>query len=333
MLVIVKNMGAWFSSSRLTDDDTISNKRAKVYVDFNTLPNEVLVGISSYLDETSCMLFAVALTASSSSWERSNWNIRPSEASRIVLSTAPSSYLEIQFGDDENFLAAKISDADIGAYLSLAKQIPWFVPVTTLSLKNCINVVGYGLEPLRNSTYLQKIDLIAGSHEGNDSQYTSRLSEEAVIPILDSIIEDYPNVRDFGVSPATAMAIYNEVRGDIVATTSHRDVEPDDMSISTGFYADKRSYLRVTPKIFLFISPNPQSKMCRIIRPNQGYRGASKDDMKRQMKEHLTPVDVDEAMAIWNREFELADIPFRTDYQFSCYGRHREVSVHISAVF
>jgi len=331
-------MGAWYSSSRLksdiADDSTVSNKRTKVYVDFNVMPNEVLVGISSYLDKTSCMLLAVGLTASSSSWKRSNWNIKVSEASRIVLSTSPSSYREICFGNDEKFLAAKLSDADIGAYLSLTKQIPWFVPITEISLEHCINVVGYGLEPIRNnSTHLQKIDLIAGSHEGNDSYYTSRLSEEVVIPILDSIIEDYPNVRDNGVSLETAMAIYNEVRGDIVATTSHRDVEPDDMGISTGFYADKRSYLRVTPKIYLILSPNPQSKMCRIIRPNQGYRCTSKDDMKRQMKGHLTPVDVDEAMAIWNREFELADIPFTTHYQFSCYGRHREVSVHIMYMY
>ena len=327
-------MGAWFSSSRLrsdiADDDTISNKRAKVYVDFNVMPNEVLVGISSYLDKTSCMLFAVALTASSSSWKRSNWNIRPSEASRIVLSTASSSYSDVHFGDDEKFLAAKLSDEDIGAYLSLTKQIPWFYPITALSLKHCINVVGYGLEPLRNSIHLQKIDLIAGTHEGNDSQFTSRLSEEVVIPMLDSIVEDYPNVRDRGVSPEMAIAIYNEVRGDIISTISHGEV-PD--NISTGFYADKRPHLRVTPKIFLLISPSPHGKMCRLIRPNNGYRCASKDVIKKSMMGHLTPVGVDEALAIWNREFELADIPFTTDYQFSCFGRHREVSVHISAVF
>ena len=267
-------MGVWYSSSRLksdiTDDSTVSNKRTKVYVDFNTLPNETLVGISSYLDKTSCMLLAVALTASSSSWKRSNWNIEPSEASRIVLSTAPSSYREIHFGDnDEKFLAAKLSDADIGAYLSLTKQIPWFVPVTEFSLKHCINVVGYGLEPLRNSTHLQKIDLIAGTHEGNDSQYTSRLSEEVVIPILESIIINYPNVRDNGVSPEMAMAIYNEVRGDIVSTISHGEVQDN---ISTGFYADKRSYLRVSPKIYLILLSSPHSQLCRSIRPNHGYR-------------------------------------------------------------
>jgi len=325
-------MGAWYSSSRLksdiTDDDTISNKRAKVYVDFNVLPNEVLVGISTYLDKTSCMLLAVGLTASSSSWRKSDWNIKASEASRIVLSTAPSSYREICFGNDEKFLAAKLSDADIGAYLSLTKQIPWFYPITEISLEHCINVVGYGLEPLRNSTYLQKIDLVAGTSEGNDSLFTSRL----LIPILNSIIEDYPSVRDLGVSPEAAVALYNEVKGEQY-TISHRDVVPDDMNISTGFYADKRPHLKVTPKIFLLISPSPHGKMCRLIRPNNGYRCASKDVIKKSMMGHLTPVGVDEALAIWNREFELADIPFTTDYQFSCFGRHREVSVHISAVF
>lgn len=317
--------------SDITDDDTISNKKAKDHVDFNTLPNEVLVGISYYLDKTSCCLLAVALTASSSSWRKYDWNIKPSEASRIVLSTAsPSAYRKVHFRDDEKFLAAKLTDEDIGGYLVCANQVPWLVPTTELSLKHCINVEGCGLSPLRLfSTYLRKIDLRSGTSEGNDSRYTSRLSEEAVIPILDSIVRDYPRVRDYGISSNMAMAIYNEVRGGIASSHGAANVVPD-MNITTGFYVDRRSCFSVTPRICLIISSPPHSRVVRYIRPNHGYRTEDKVRMNKQIEQgYCVPVSVNEAIAIWNREFELADIPEKDRYQFSCSGRHWEVSVRI----
>ena len=43
-------------------------------------------------------------------------------------------------------------------------------------------------------------------------------------------------------------------------------------------------------------------------------------------------VSVDQAMTIWKREFDLADIPYSEEYQFSCKGRHQEVSLFYFSV-
>jgi hypothetical protein len=43
------------------------------------------------------------------------------------------------------------------------------------------------------------------------------------------------------------------------------------------------------------------------------------------MNGHLASVGAEEAMIIWKREFDLANIPASEKYQFSCDGRHKEV--------
>ena len=42
------------------------------------------------------------------------------------------------------------------------------------------------------------------------------------------------------------------------------------------------------------------------------------------MNGSLSLTSVNEGMEIWQREFELSDIPVSEKYQFSCAGRHRE---------
>jgi non-ribosomal peptide synthetase component E (peptide arylation enzyme) len=44
-------------------------------------------------------------------------------------------------------------------------------------------------------------------------------------------------------------------------------------------------------------------------------------------------VRVDQAMKVWKKEFHLADIPERDNYQLSCPGRHTEVSGFVISVF
>ena len=157
---------------------TTSNKRAKLAAQgvycFDDMPGEVLLKVTSYLSSNSAVLFAVALTASSATWRRSNWKIKPSEASRIILGddSTHRKYvghvgfggddydlgLCVGFGDDEKELAAKLTDADIGGYLACATVSGQFNndAISSVSLRYC-NIFGSGLEPLRGSDQIKDL--------------------------------------------------------------------------------------------------------------------------------------------------------------------------------
>ena len=82
-----------------------------------------------------------------------------------------------------------------------------------------------------------------------------------------------------------------------------------------------------TPKVYLIINSGAQNDSVVTIRPNLGRRTESKGWFrKRSMDGALTATNPDQAMRIWKREFELGDIPANEIYQFSCPGRHQEVS-------
>ena len=155
---------------------------------FADLPDEVLVNIVTYLPRTSRALLAVALTASSSAWKQSNYKIKPSETAKIILSAVKyCTYSYIGFGGkEENELVDKLTEEDIGGYLACADAVHG---VKSFSLDYCKNLVGYGLEPLRNSSKLPKIYL--SPIEGDNNELS--LSEDVVIPILESIIEKREN--------------------------------------------------------------------------------------------------------------------------------------------
>jgi hypothetical protein len=108
----------------------------------------------------------------------------------------------LDFGEIEKALAARLTDDDIKAVL-------WCINaanrVKKLSLANCINITGAGLEPLRGSTTIEQIDLsLVGKHEepivaqswhppktfrSFGEPFEPPLSCEFVLPILISIIE------------------------------------------------------------------------------------------------------------------------------------------------
>ncbi len=69
-----------------------------------------------------------------------------------------------------------------------------------------------------------------------------------------------------------------------------------------------------------------QSDKCIVIRPNKLRITEPKESIRRKlMNGHWASVSVDQAMTIWRREFDLANIPASEEYQFSCPGRHKEV--------
>ena len=174
---------------------TSNNKRVKIMSSpsLEGFADEVLSKISGYLRSNSSALLAVALTASSSSWQRTNWKIEPTHAAKVVLSTGYYHY--ICFGDDDKELAAQLTDADIGGFLACVlacKEESWVRRdgvakrrdgvAKSIYLVNCKRIIGYGLEPLRNCTQLESIYL----GEENDTM----LSAKVAIPILESVIRD-----------------------------------------------------------------------------------------------------------------------------------------------
>ena len=155
-----------------------------------SLPEQLLTNTSSYLPKTSSALLAVALTAPTSSWCSSlHTRKQPSSASMASISLCLTSdddegYVSLDFGDLEDSLAHKLKDSDVASILSCVNA---HEKLKGLKLSGCNNITGSGLGVLRGSTVLEQIDLsIFGSFYGNRAR---KISAEAVVPILNSIME------------------------------------------------------------------------------------------------------------------------------------------------
>ncbi|KAL9186691.1 hypothetical protein ACHAXT_005929 [Thalassiosira profunda] len=154
------------------------------------LPDGIIGDVASYLPKPSCALLAAAATAPSSSW-RARFSPRSgqlplSALSKIILSSHPTGWEEMDFGDLEENLARRLSDDDLLAALACIDAAS---TVEIMKLTNLTGINGQGLELLRSSTVLKQIDLSLG--EGWDVIVSTRhfeLSEEIVLPILDSIL-------------------------------------------------------------------------------------------------------------------------------------------------
>ena len=174
----------------------------------------------------------------------------------------------------------------------------------------------------------------------------------------DDRVHLYTVAQDRGTSNETAMELYNDIKESNVPTSrgewqrrGHR------IEIVSAFYTDCRPYLRGGEKVFLIINPGKSSlfcsltivrssfphllshshvgahsNRCTVIRPNTGRYTESKQSIREKLMDgKLTPgVGVNEAMRIWKKEFELADISSHEEYQFSCKGRHQEVGLFIT---
>ncbi|KAL7542546.1 hypothetical protein ACHAXR_011892 [Thalassiosira sp. AJA248-18] len=95
------------------------------------------------------------------------------------------SWERIDFGDIDRSLARKLSDDDIAAILMCINAVD---TVKSLKLDCCVNITGRGLNVLlickiRGSVYILLPD---GTTEETDPVL---ISEETVLPILDSIVE------------------------------------------------------------------------------------------------------------------------------------------------
>ena len=222
--------------------DSNSSKRRRITphsLHIIDIPDAALAVVAEFLPKPSQALFAVAMTAPSSSWRESKsiwppsatseaivslcqevqddgnhrdelweapmialpsacrestWRLQPSAASNAILSSPSSSeeWGALDFVDIGKDLASKLTDDDLGAVLLCINAAN---KLKSLKLTGCVNITGHGLKPLYGSTVLEQIDLsLVGQHESPNIIWSGPwMSEAAVVPILDSIIDTAGN--------------------------------------------------------------------------------------------------------------------------------------------
>jgi hypothetical protein len=163
------------------------NKRQKMSSNSNDdgihdLPVTLFASISEYLALPSRILFAVAMTPSNNNSGLLSAYILPSsENNDGALGT-------LDFSTIERDICEKLTDCDIYAVLLCINAQR---TLKKLILTGCTNITGKGLEPLRGSSVLEMIDLSLVRKFQNPKSIEGKtaLSEEIVIPILQSIVD------------------------------------------------------------------------------------------------------------------------------------------------
>ena len=159
-----------------------SNKRRRVSSgvrNIHDLPIEPLTYVADFLSLPSRAMFAAALSNAPFSGEGG----LSTESSRKIVGNACET---LDFGDIEKDLAAKLRDDDIDAILRCVDAVN---KLKILRLTNCTNMNGAGLEPLRGSVIIERIDFtLVGEKENPYLDPDPPISRESVLPILDTII-------------------------------------------------------------------------------------------------------------------------------------------------
>ena len=172
-----------------------ANKRRRTSLEddlhITHLPDGFLADVAAYLSKPSRALFSAAMTAPSASWCSTsttfNRTRQPSTTSRAIISSQQNQWGVLDFVEIEKSLARKLTDDDVGAVLAStnARQT-----LKKLKLTGCVSITGHGLAPLRGSACLEQIDLsLVKQHEKANIEPEPLISEAAILPILDSIID------------------------------------------------------------------------------------------------------------------------------------------------
>ena len=158
-----------------------TNKRQRTAADtlhISDLPVGFIVNVGEYLPKPS----RATLSATSSSWNDLMHCLSP--ISEAIISAQQWDILDFEDIDEE--LANKLTDDDLNAML---KCINAQDVLKRLKLYGCTKIIGHGLNPLRGSVVLEQIDIsLVGKHENHNNAKESKISQEVVIPVLDSII-------------------------------------------------------------------------------------------------------------------------------------------------
>lgn len=180
-------------------------KRASLLPIYN-IPDSVLLHITSFVEDASKILLAVALTASSDKIRKSNYDIKPCPAARLILGhkrmfDRAFSFSCVKFSKFDKNLAALLSDEDVGGVLACLLDVS---PLCSVELTNLVNVTGKCLFPLcRSADKLGTLDLslVADDMKTSHIQPESKLSKIDVIPILDRLLDSGKSVLPYIIFP------------------------------------------------------------------------------------------------------------------------------------
>lgn len=161
------------------------------------LPDALLANVAAFLPPPSParVLFAIAVSTAPSSSAGSPWQPTTTSWAIVSSSAAPDQseglWQALDFGGIEKSLAAKLTDADVGAVLTCVDARN---NLKSLKLAGCVNITGAGLSSLWGSTVLELIDLsLVGLHERPLIEPAPAISQAAVMPVLESILRSPGN--------------------------------------------------------------------------------------------------------------------------------------------
>ena len=142
-------------------------------------PDALLVRSAEYLSNTSCVSFAMALNPQMMSRQ-------PSDLSTAISRASRENWEHIDLKDIQDIRGRSLTDDDVRWILLAIDAVN---NVKSLKVTNCVGITGAGLEPLRGSTVLERIDLsLVGDHENPTINPEPPISVSTIVPILDSII-------------------------------------------------------------------------------------------------------------------------------------------------
>lgn len=132
----------------------------------------------------------------------------------------------------------------------------------------------------------------------------------------------YKIALDKGMASTTALKLYDDAK-------AHDNDADSNSRIKSGFYADKRTtYGFKVPRMFLIINQGKTSNKCVVVRPNEGKKIWLKNNVRDKLLNGGSRLsrctNIDWAIATWDREFNMANIPSSETYQRFCNGRHVE---------
>lgn len=138
----------------------------------------------------------------------------------------------------------------------------------------------------------------------------------------------YKIVIDRGLNSQTARSLYEEALTDD-AVNNNSNNRSNHQRIVSGFYLDRQAFFKEVPPIFLIVDQGPTSNKCILARPNEGKKFVTKywvwDKYLASGSIQLTRcTNIPEALEIWGKEYNLADLPSSETYQRYCNGRHDE---------
>ena len=149
-------------------------------------PDALIIKTASYLSQTSCISYALAINNNNSHDTTSESSGLPSKLCMAVANASTQSWECIDFMDIQDMLGRRLTDNDVRWVLVAIDAVN---KTKSLKLTNCFGILGVGLGPLRGSIVLQWIDLsLVGNHENPTIDPEPPISAADVVPILDSII-------------------------------------------------------------------------------------------------------------------------------------------------